>query len=90
DDVSAPIKSRYGWHIIRLLEKQPLATYEASKAELKNKISRDSRAEITQKAFIGRLRQEYGYTPYPKNVSAVVALVDTNVFKKGTSVSDTL
>ena len=90
DDVSAPIKSRYGWHIIRLLEKQPLATYEASKAELKNKISRDSRAEITQKAFIGRLRQEYGHTPYPKNVSAVVALVDTNVFKKGTSVSDTL
>jgi len=90
DDISAPIKSRYGWHIIRLMEKQPLATYEASKAELKNKISRDSRAEITQKAFIGRLRQEYGYTPYPKNVSAVVALVDTNVFKKGTSVSDTL
>jgi peptidyl-prolyl cis-trans isomerase SurA len=90
NDVSAPIKSRYGWHIIRLLEKQPLATFEASKGELKNKISRDSRAEITQKAFIERLRKEYGYVAYPKNVNAVVALLDTNVFKKGTSVSDTL
>lgn len=90
DDISAPIKSRYGWHIIRLLEKQPIASYEASKSELKNKIARDSRAEITQKAFIARLRTEYGYTSYPKNIGAVVALVDTNIFKKGTSVSDTL
>lgn len=90
DDISAPIKSRYGWHIIRLLEKQPLATFDASKSELKNKISRDSRAEITQKVFIERLRKEYGYTSYPKNVKAIHALVDTNVFKKGSSVSDTL
>ncbi len=42
----------------------------------------------TQKAFIERLRKEYGYVAYPKNVNAVVALLDTNVFKKGTSVSD--
>lgn len=90
DDVSAPIKSRYGWHIIRLLEKQPPPPFETAKAELKNKISRDSRAEITQKVFIDRLRKEYAYTPSPKNVKPLIALVDTNVFKKGTSESDTL
>ena len=90
DDMSSPIRSRYGWHIIKLLEKQPLATYDAAKAELKNKISRDSRAEITQKVFIERLRKEYGYTAYPQNVKPLIALIDTSVFKKGTSVSDTL
>ncbi|MEZ4739574.1 MAG: peptidylprolyl isomerase [Flavobacteriales bacterium] len=88
--VSAPIKSRYGWHIIKLLEKQPLPTYDAAKAELKNKISRDSRAEITRKVFLDRLRKEYAYTPYTKNLKKVVAMVDTNAFKKGTSVTDTL
>lgn len=90
DDVSMPIKSRYGWHIIKLLEKQPLPAFDAAKGELKNKISRDSRAEITQKVFIERLRKDYGYTTYPQNVKAVLALIDTTVFKKGTSVSDTL
>ncbi|MBL7950689.1 MAG: peptidylprolyl isomerase [Flavobacteriales bacterium] len=90
DDVSAPIKSRYGWHIIKLLEKQPLPNFDAAKGELKNKISRDSRAEITQKVFIERLRKEYGYTAYPQNIKAITALIDTSVFKKGTSVSDTL
>jgi peptidyl-prolyl cis-trans isomerase SurA len=90
DDVSAPIKSRYGWHIIKLLEKQPLPTFDGAKAELKNRISRDSRADITQKVFLQRLRKEYGYVTYPQNLKAVQAMVDTTVFKKGTSVSDTL
>ena len=89
-DISAPVHSRYGWHIIRLVEKQPLASFEATKSELKNKIARDSRAEITQQAFIARLRSEYGYTSYPKNVSALQALMDTNIFKKGSAISDTL
>ncbi len=90
DDVSEPIKSRYGWHIIRLLEKQPLPNYDGAKTELKNKISRDSRAEITQKVFLERLRKDYGYTAYPQNLKAVYAMIDSSVFKKGTSVSDTL
>ncbi len=90
EQIGAPIRSRYGWHIIRLLEKQPPQSFDAAKTELKNKISRDSRAEITQKAFIERLRKEYGFMAYPKNTAALIALIDTNVFKKGTSESDTL
>ncbi|HQW06363.1 MAG: peptidylprolyl isomerase [Flavobacteriales bacterium] len=89
-DLSAPIKSRYGWHIIKLLEKQPLPSYDGAKTELKNKIARDSRAELTQKVFIERLRKDHGYTAYPQNLKAVMAMVDSSVFKKGTSISDTL
>jgi len=89
-DMSAPIKSRYGWHIIRLLEKQPVPAFDGAKSELKNKISRDSRAEITQKVFLERLRKDLGYTADIKNRKALIALIDTNVYKKGTSESDTL
>ena len=90
DDISAPIKSRYGWHIIKLLEKQEPATFEASRSELKNKISRDSRAEITRKVFMEKLKKDYSFMEYPNNLKKVVAMVDTNIFKKGSSVSDPL
>ncbi len=89
-DISAPVRTRYGWHIIKRLEWQAPPTYDAAKAELKTKIARDSRAEITRKAFIERLKTDYAYTAYPKNLKAVQALVDTTIFKKGTSVTDTL
>ena len=89
-EVSAPVRSRFGWHIIKRLEHTPPATFDAAKSELKTKISRDSRSEITKKAFLDRLRTEYGYMTYPKNLKAVQALLDTNVFRKGTAVNDTI
>ncbi|HMC97838.1 MAG TPA: peptidylprolyl isomerase, partial [Flavobacteriales bacterium] len=89
-EISQPVKSRYGWHIIKLLESQPPPTFDASKSELKSKIARDSRAEITRKVFLERLKKGYAFTTYPKNLKKVVALVDTTIFKKGTATNDTL
>lgn len=89
-DVSAPVRSRYGWHIIRRLEYTAPPSYDAAKAELKSKIGRDSRAEITRKAFLDKLRKEYGVITYTKNLKPVVKLVDTTIFKKGTAATDTL
>jgi len=89
-EISQPVKSRYGWHIIRLIESQAPPTFDASKSELKSKIARDSRAEITRKVFLERLKKDYAYTTYPKNLKKVIALVDTTAFKKGTAENDTL
>lgn len=88
--ISEPIKSRFGWHIIKCIEAIPPPTFDQAKAELKTKIARDSRAEITRKAFMERLRKDYRFTTYPKNIAAVTALLDTNVFKKGTATTDTM
>jgi peptidyl-prolyl cis-trans isomerase SurA len=88
--VSEPVKSRYGWHIIKCIESIPPPGFEAAKGELKSKIARDSRAEITRKAFLDRLRKEYAYTVYPQNLKAVYALVDSSIFKKGIATTDTM
>jgi peptidyl-prolyl cis-trans isomerase SurA len=88
--VSEPVKSRFGWHIIKRIEHTPPASFDAAKTELKNKISRDSRSERTKKVFLDRLKQEYGYVSYPSNLKKVQALLDTNVFRKGNAVNDTL
>ena len=89
-DVSEPIKSRYGWHIIKSLEIIPPATFDAAKSELKGKIARDSRAEITRKAFLDRLKKDYSFVMYPKNSKPLYALVDSTIFKKGASTTDTI
>jgi peptidyl-prolyl cis-trans isomerase SurA len=89
-DISAPVRSRYGWHIIRRLEHIAPPTYDAAKAELKTKIGRDSRADITKKAFLDKLRKDYAVRPRPENLKAVYSLVDTTIFKKGTATTDTL
>jgi peptidyl-prolyl cis-trans isomerase SurA len=89
-DVSEPLKTRFGWHIIKRLEYKAPPTYEEARAELKAKISRDSRADITKKAFLEKLKKDYHFTPYPANVKALYKMVDSTVFMKGNVIADTL
>lgn len=89
-DISAPVKSRYGWHIIKSIEVIPPPTFDAAKGELKSKISRDSRADITRTAFLTRLKKDYGFMTYPKNIKPLYKLVDTTIFAKGNATTDTL
>ncbi|MCB9184040.1 MAG: peptidylprolyl isomerase [Flavobacteriales bacterium] len=88
--ISEPVKTRFGWHIIKSIEVIPPPTYEQAKGELKSKIARDSRAEITRKAFLAKLKQDYGFTLYPKNIAPLYKLVDTTIFSKGIATTDTM
>lgn len=89
-DVSEPFQTPYGWHIVERLSYTAPPNYDEAKAELKTKISHDSRAEITRKKFLNNLRTEYHYKSYPKNLVAVEKALDTTVFMKGSVVMDTL
>ncbi len=89
-DMTAPFKTRYGWHIAKRLEYKAPPTFDEAKADLKAKISRDSRAEITRKKFLADLKAEYHYKADPKSLKALYPLIDTTIFKKGLSVTDTM
>jgi peptidyl-prolyl cis-trans isomerase SurA len=89
-DMSAPFKTRYGWHIIKRLEYKAPPTFDEAKGDLKAKISRDSRAEITRKKFLADLKMQYAYKADGKAVKALLPLLDTTIFRKGTVVTDTL
>ena len=57
-DLSAPVQTPYGWHVIKLIEKQPLAKFADLEAGLKSKVSKDSRSELNKAAFLKRVRRE--------------------------------
>jgi len=89
-EVGKPFRTRYGWHIIKRLEYKAPPSFEEAKADLKAKIARDSRAEITRNKFLNDLKMEYGFKQDPKMLAALYPLVDSTIFKKGTAINDTL
>ena len=70
-DISEPIQSSYGWHIIKRLEYKPVATFDALESELRKKVSRDSRAEKTKTSFLAKLRVAYGTYPMTKSLKPI-------------------
>jgi peptidyl-prolyl cis-trans isomerase SurA len=80
-DYSQPIKTAFGWHIIKRLEYKPLASFESMEKDIKNKVSKDSRAEQTKKSFIEKLKKEYTYSIDEVELGKLIEKADSNAFE---------
>lgn len=58
-DISQPFESGFGWHIIKLIEKHPVKSFEESKSELESKIKRDERSIIITNTLANKLKEKY-------------------------------
>ena len=61
-EVSKPIMSQFGWHIIRLIDKKPLETYDEMKTKLTNEIKQNERNQKVNEAFIDDLKKQYNFS----------------------------
>jgi peptidyl-prolyl cis-trans isomerase SurA len=61
-DVSKPVDSGFGFHIIKRLEIKPVPTYEEAKRELEDRLKNEKeRNTESQEAFIAKLKKEYNF-----------------------------
>ena len=63
-DVSKPFKTRFGWHIVKLIKKHPIQSYEEMKDALKTKVKKSSRMQLSDQAVINRLKSEYSIAEF--------------------------
>lgn len=60
-DYSRPVKTDYGYHIIKRLEWKNIASFESLKKEIQTKVNKDERAKKTQDSFVEKLKKQYKY-----------------------------
>ena len=58
-EYSKPFQTRFGWHIVQLIKKHPIAPFSDMENELKNKVRSGDRAQLSQKAIINKLKKKY-------------------------------
>ncbi|EAR12207.1 PPIC-type PPIASE domain protein [Polaribacter irgensii 23-P] len=58
-DVSKPFRTRFGWHIVKLLAKYPVKSFLELRAELTDKVKRSSRMQMSETAVINKLKASY-------------------------------
>ena len=77
-DISVPTETPYGWHIIKLVDKKGLGSFEEEKAELKKKVEKDSRAQVKRTSLVNKLKKEYNYKEYKSAVNELKKIVNTD------------
>ncbi len=60
-DVSEPILSPYGWHIIKLIDKKSMASFEDKKSDIERNVKRDDREHAGERAFVAGLKKAYKF-----------------------------
>lgn len=60
-EISKPIRTDYGFHIVKRLELKDVAAYPSMKKELQGRVNKDERSKKTQDSFVAKLKSNYGY-----------------------------
>lgn len=71
-DISAPVQTDYGFHIIKLLGKYPLKPFDSIKTQVKRKVESDSRSQVAREIFFERIKQKNQFKEHKENLEPVV------------------
>jgi peptidyl-prolyl cis-trans isomerase SurA len=80
NEISKPVKTNYGYHIIKLLNKRNLQPLEKIKDELISKIKKDTRSNVAEQLFVNRVKKEYGFKEDKNNFNITKNSVDTSFY----------
>ena len=61
-DVSKPFQTKFGWHIVKLIDKYPVKSYEELKDFLTKKIEKGDRSIVLGKSMANKLKKKYQVT----------------------------
>lgn len=80
-DISEPVESPFGWHIIKRVDLKTVPAFNDIKNELKNRVSRDSRSQMGRVALIERVKKENGFKENLKNRDELLKVLDSTYLK---------
>ncbi len=73
-DISTPVQTRVGWHIIRLIRKHKPGTFEEARPRIEARLGSDERVKTAQSAMITKIKKESGLAI---DTQAVAAYIDS-------------
>jgi len=63
-EVSEPFHTRFGWHIVKLLSKEEMPSFETLAPQYKSRMTRGERAAKPKNIFIEQCKKKYSFVDY--------------------------
>ena len=82
-EITEPVKTAYGWHIIKRLDKELLPSREEAKKYLESRLSHSYLMEAARKSFAEKLKTEYDYKLSDQALKWFIELADSSFRNSG-------
>ncbi len=82
DEISEPVKTAYGFHIIKLISINKPGSFEEESPILKERLVKDVRSRKSEEAVIVNIKKQNKFKEYPKAITEIYAAIDTSVLSK--------
>lgn len=76
---SKPVKTSYGWHLLKLIDRKPLESYAELAPSLRQRVMTDTRGDVIRQATVARLRKAYSIQENRPVLQAALAKADTSL-----------
>ena len=71
-DISAPVETEYGYHIIKLMSKSPLKPFDSVRDQLQRRVDNDSRSQVAHDIYFDKIKKQHGFKEFPQNMKPVI------------------
>ncbi len=82
NEISEPVKTAYGFHIIKLISIEKPGTFDEESGILKERLAKDNRSRKSEEAVIANIKKTNKFKKYPKAINEIFAAIDTSVLSK--------
>ena len=87
-DLSIPIRTDYGFHIIKLIKKIPLRPYDSVKTEITKRVEKDGRIETARQLFTNKIKAKVNYVDHPEALTELLNAIPDSTVRNGSFKGD--
>ena len=79
NEIAKPVRTNYGYHIIKLLGKSGVGSFEKESKGLTERIEKDMRSKKSEEVVLRQVRKDYKFKANDKNLEDFMATVDSTI-----------
>lgn len=79
NEISKPVKTKFGYHIIKLVGNSAPGTFEVEENKIKERVERDMRGQLSEEIAMRRIMKDNNFKENLKVKDAFIATIDSSI-----------
>ncbi len=81
NEISEPVKTSFGYHIVRLVGTTPHGDFETEKSRIAERVERDMRGQLSEEIAMRRIMKDNNFKEDAKVKDAFIATIDSTIIE---------